>query len=237
MGKSLVLGHVFATGQFQQLFVQHHDQGIHIRFEFLHAQVSVGHAAAAFKLERLGDHAHGEDAHLFGNARNHRRCTRACATTHAGGDEQHVRAFDGGADIGFGALSGFAAFFRLAASAQTGLTQLDEAVRRAAGQGLRVGVGADEFNALNLALDHVLHGVAAAAADTDHFDLGALVELFCLDHFDGHGDTPKWVCSCRGFLSKFFLGDMRCQHRHGREAGGLPLARYLFCQFIRSSPR
>jgi hypothetical protein len=33
--------------------------------------------------------------------------------------------------------------------------------------------------------DHVLDGVAAAAADADHLDLGALVEFFDFDHFDG----------------------------------------------------
>jgi hypothetical protein len=45
---------------------------------------------------------------------------------------------------------------------------------------------------LYLSLDHVLHGIAAAAAHPDHFDLGALVEFLCLDHFDGHGTSPKW---------------------------------------------
>jgi hypothetical protein len=53
-----------------------------------------------------------------------------------------------------------------------------------------IGVGADEFNALHLAFDHVLNGVAAATAHTDHFDLCALVEFFGLDHFDGHGISP-----------------------------------------------
>jgi hypothetical protein len=51
-------------------------------------------------------------------------------------------------------------------------------------QGLRVGVGADELHALHACVDHVLDGVAAAAAHADHLDLGALVEFF--DHFDGH---------------------------------------------------
>jgi hypothetical protein len=31
----------------------------------------------------------------------------------------------------------------------------------------------------------VLDGVAAATADADHLDLGALVELFDFNHFDG----------------------------------------------------
>ena len=47
-------------------------------------------------------------------------------------------------------------------------------------------VGADEFDAAHAALNHVLHGVAAATADTDHLDLGAQVELFDFNHFDAH---------------------------------------------------
>ena len=68
-------------------------------------------------------------------------------------------------------------------------------VRRAAGQRLRVGVGADELHALHAALDHVLDGVAAAAADADHLDLGALVEFFDFNHFDAHG-VLLIRCSC-----------------------------------------
>ena len=62
--------------------------------------------------------------------------------------------------------------------------ELDQLVRAAAVERLRVGVGADELHALHALRDHVLDGVAAAAADADHLDLRALVEFF--DHFDGH---------------------------------------------------
>ena len=72
-------------------------------------------------------------------------------------------------------------------SAQTGLTQLNKTVRCAACERLRVGIGTDELDALHLAFNHVFNSVAATAADPDHFDLGALVELFGLDHFTGHG--------------------------------------------------
>jgi hypothetical protein len=78
---------------------------------------------------------------------------------------------------------------------------------------------------LDLALDHVFNSVAAAAADADHFDLGALVEFFGLDHFNGHGASPKLGCSCLGFLNAIFLFERGCQHRHGRDTGGLALAK------------
>jgi hypothetical protein len=102
-----------------------------------------------------------------------------------------VRPFNGRTDIGLGIFGGFTAFLGLAASAQTSLAQLHKTVRRAPGQGLCIGVGADEFHTLYLALDHVLDGITAATTHPDHFDLCALVEFFCLDHFDGHGTSPK----------------------------------------------
>jgi hypothetical protein len=114
-----------------------------------------------------------------------------------------VRTIDGGADVGFCTLGGFTAFFGLAASAQAGLTQLDETVRCAAGQSLCIGVGTNELNALDIALDHVLNSVTAAATDTDHFDLGALVEFFSLDHFNGHGALLN-ICSCLNFVNLVF---------------------------------
>ena len=83
----------------------------------------------------------------------------------------------------FGAVT---PLFGLAAGAQAGGAELDHAVRGAARQRLRVGVGADELHALDLAVDHVLHGVAAAATHAHDLDLGACVEFFGVNHFDGH---------------------------------------------------
>jgi hypothetical protein len=74
--------------------------------------------------------------------------------------------------------------FGLAARAQARGAQLHQRARVAAVQGLCVGVGADELHARHTLVDHVFDGVAAAAAHTDHLDLGALVKF--VDHFDGH---------------------------------------------------
>jgi hypothetical protein len=68
---------------------------------------------------------------------------------------------------------------------------LDEAVRCAASQCLGIGIGANEFNALNVALDHVLDSVTAATAHADDFNLRSLIELFDLDHFNAHGALLK----------------------------------------------
>ena len=43
---------------------------------------------------------------------------------------------------------------------------------------LRVGVGADEVDALDVGADHVVDGVAAAAADADDLDDGALAVAY-----------------------------------------------------------
>ena len=197
VGKGFVLGDVIAQ-HFQQLFVQHDDQRINVGFQLGQAVVGVLHAAATFPVERLGHHAHREDAHLLGHASDHRGCARARAAAHTSSDEQHVRAINGGADVFHGRFCGITAFVGLAASAQAAAAELDDAVGRAAGQGLRVGVGANEFHALHAAGNHVLNGVAAATAHADHLDLGALVEFFGFDHFDGHLGAPVslrvWIC-------------------------------------------
>ncbi|MNT17998.1 hypothetical protein D3C72_1531800 [compost metagenome] len=97
-----------------------------------------------------------------------------------------MRASDSGADIFDGGFGSLTAVFRLAASAQTGFTQLDHAMSMAALQCLRIGVGRNELDTLNTVGDHVLDSVAAAAAHADHLDLGALVECVAFIHFDGH---------------------------------------------------
>ncbi|MNT09254.1 hypothetical protein D3C72_1440300 [compost metagenome] len=49
---------------------------------------------------------------------------------------------------------------------------------------LGISVGADEFNAFNVALDHVVDSVAAATADTDNFDYRACGDVvYEFEHF------------------------------------------------------
>jgi hypothetical protein len=184
VGEGLILGDVVAE-HLEQLFVQHHDQRVDVGFELGQAGVGVVHAAPPFPVEGLGDHAHRENAHLLGHARDHRRGAGARAAAHAGGDEQHVRAFDRGTDVLDRVLRRMA-LFGLAAGAQAADAELDGAMGGTARQGLRIGVGADELDAADAAIDHVFDGVAAAAADADHLDLGAQVEFLDFNHFYGH---------------------------------------------------
>ena len=183
MREGLLLRDVVAH-HLEQLLVEHDDQAVDVGLELGHAVVGLLAAALALELEGLGDHADGQDAHLLGHARDHRRGAGAGAAAHAGGDEQHVRAVDGLADAVHRLFGRGAADLGLAARAQAAVAQLHQLAGAAAVERLRVGVGADELHALHALRDHVLDGVAAAAADADHLDLRALVELF--DHLDSH---------------------------------------------------
>ena len=228
--KGFVLGDVIAQ-HIEQLFVEHHDQRIHIGFQLGQAFVGILHAAATFPVERLGHHTHGQNTHLLGNARDHRGRPRARATAHARRDEQHVRALDGVTDVFHCRFGCIARLFRLAACPQTTATQLDDTVGRAARERLRVGIGADKLHALHAAGNHVLDGIAAATAHTDHLDLGALVEFFGFDHFDGHLGAPvsKFVGNChmgKGVLVAGERGGPVHRHRSRAVPCGLPRANH-----------
>ncbi|MPM85257.1 hypothetical protein SDC9_132335 [bioreactor metagenome] len=101
-----------------------------------------------------------------------------------------MRAFDGSANIFHSSFRSVAALVGLAAGTQAAATQMDGAVGAAAQQSLSIGIGRNVFDALNAAFNHVVDGVAAAAADADHLDLRALVEFFGFNHVDRHGGAP-----------------------------------------------
>ena len=131
------------------------------------------HAAHALELEGLGDDADGEDAELARRAGDDRRRARAGAAAHAGGDEDHVRAREMIADLVDHLLGRGAADLGLRAGAEPlgdREAHLDDALGLATGQRLGVGVGDDEFDALEAGLDHVVDGIAARAADPEHGD-------------------------------------------------------------------
>ena len=190
MGEGFVLPDVIAQN-FEQFLVQNDDQGVNVGFEFGQTGICIVHAASAFEVERLGHHTHSEDAHFFGDTCDHGGSARSGATTHTGGDEEHVRTFDRATDIRLSQFGGFAAFVGFAACAQAGATELDNFVGRAAAQSLGIGIGTDEFNAAHGGGNHVLDGIAAAATHANDLDLGALVERFFFNHLDGHAVLLK----------------------------------------------
>jgi hypothetical protein len=94
---------------------------------------------------------------------------------------------------------------------------------------------------LHGAADHVFDRIAAAATDTDHLDLRALVELFDFDHFDTHRFLLSVAVAitedCFDWVQRFRGGSV---HRHRRFRGGPGDAResqsFVGCM-VRSSPR
>ncbi len=143
--------------------------------------------ALAFEGERLGHHGHGEDPEFAGHL-GHDRCGAGPrAATHAGRQEQHVRAFDQFDD----ALAVFHRRPLAHLGVRTGAetlgdiaAELQHTIGTIALQGLRICVQADELHTVDPAVDHVVHGVAAAAAHTDDLDDSFLgLGIDDLEHF------------------------------------------------------
>ena len=107
------------VGDAEQILVGDDDQRIDRLLQFGDAALGQPHAAHAFKLERLGDDAHGEDAHFTCYARHHRGCPGAGAAAHARRDEHHVDASEMITDFIHRFFSGGAADFGLGAGAKT----------------------------------------------------------------------------------------------------------------------
>lgn len=157
----------------QQFFVGNGDQGIDVLRQLLDAGLRHLHTLGTFEGERLGHHRHGQDAHFLGDLRHDRRRAGAGATAHAGRDEQHVGAFDQLHDALAIFDGGLPADVRVGAGAQAlgeRAAELQHGARRSVFQRLRIGIGANEIDAIDACPHHVFDGVAATAAHADHLD-------------------------------------------------------------------
>src|SRR5690606_36337688 len=147
--------------------------------------------AIAFKIERLGDHANRQDTLLTSSARHHRRSASTRTTTHAGGNENHVRAGEMIIDHIPALFDGSATNLGVRTSAKTfghTNTELNDPLRLGQGQSLSVRIGNDEIHAIKAGLDHVVNGVTATTANTENGDAG----LELLDIRDGQIDGHRW---------------------------------------------
>jgi hypothetical protein len=143
--------------------------------------------ALAFALEgkRLGHHRYRQYAELLGDLGDNRGRAGTGTAAHACGQEQHVGAADHfrdtlailqrglPANLGIGA--GTESFGDLAAQLQLGFGLI--ALER-----LGVRIGADELHALHALDDHMIHRIATATADSDHFDYRFL--RLCINQFN-----------------------------------------------------
>lgn len=89
---------------------------------------------------------------------------------HAGGNKDHIGAFKFFFYFFLGFFGGQLTDFRTGSGAETlcGFkAELDFAAGRGMSESLRVGIGNDKVNAFQILRNHIIDGIAAAAADTD----------------------------------------------------------------------
>ena len=177
----------FLVGDILQAFVRDDDERVHGVAEHFDALFRLIHPALAFKLERFGDNADGQNAELTRDFRNDRRTAGTRAAAHAGGDEDHVGILDQLDDVVFVFFDGFLALFRVCAAALAARDAFAD-LKHLAGcfqKLLFIGVDGDEFDALQVAGNHAIDRVVAAPADADHFNIDncIVVEVVFQRHF------------------------------------------------------
>ena len=162
-----------AVGDLQEAVVGDDDEGVDLLPEVVHAVLGLGGAAAALEGEGAGDHADGQGAQLAGDPGDDGGGARAGAAALAGGDEDHVRALQGLADVVLVVLGGLAPDGGVGAGAQAP-REVPADVELGVGVGheqrLGVGVDGDEFDAAQTGLNHAVDRIDAATADTHHLD-------------------------------------------------------------------
>jgi len=104
----------------EEFFVGDGDHGVDGRRSARPCHVSAClHAALAFEAEGLRDHRDRKRAHFAGKRSDDGSCAGAGATAEAGGDEDHVRAFEGFNNFSRrSSRRGFAANLRVGAGAK-----------------------------------------------------------------------------------------------------------------------
>ena len=191
------------VGEPEQVLVRDDDQGVDILLQLGQAGLGQPHPVRTLEVKGLGHHRNGENALLTDRARDHRRRTGAGTATHAGGDEHHVAAGELVEDLVQRLLGRGTADLGPRPGAEPvrdRVAELDLAVGQSGGERLRVRVARDELDPLEMRGDHVVHGVAAGAADADDRDLRLELvrdgqtqvdrHLFCSPPQDGR---PYWV--------------------------------------------
>ena len=164
----------------QQPFVGDRDDGVHALAQRLEAGVALHLTLPPLELEGFRDHGDRQGAELARETGDDRRRAGARTSAESGRDEDHVGAAEGRDQL-IGVLerrltadvrirSSPEPFGELAADLQ--LHRRGIRVER-----LQVGVGDDEFDTVEARLHHPAHGVAAAAAHSDHLDARARAPL------------------------------------------------------------
>ena len=143
--------------------------------QLVHALLGLPHPLGPLEQEWLCDNADSQHAKVARRLGNDRGGARARAAAHSGGDEAHVRAGQVLDDFLDGFLGSGGPDLGARARAQPlgdlhSHLNADSRVRLL--QRLRIGVGHDEINAVQLLVDHVVDGVAPRSAYAEHSELG-----------------------------------------------------------------
>ena len=157
----------------QDALVRNRDQRIDLRFEFGDAALGDLHALLAFERERFGDDRDRQRARFARDLGDHRRRAGARAAAHARGDEDEIGTVENHREIFARVFGGFASDVGFAPAPRPRVWLLPMCTVFSVCDGaqrLHVGVDGEELHAGEPGLDHAVDGVAAAAADADHFD-------------------------------------------------------------------
>ena len=166
------------VGDLQEAVIGDDDEGVDFLAQRLDTVLGLGRAAAPLEGEGTGDHTDGQRANALGQAGDDGGRSGAGAAPFTRGDEDHVRAVEGLADLRLVVLCGLAADRRVGSRPQTsGQVPPDVELDVSVGHEQRLGVGVhgDELHATQIGLDHAVDGVNAASANTDDLDLCLVV--------------------------------------------------------------
>ena len=110
---------------FAEALVVDDEQGIDVLRYLLYAVEGLVNLLVALEDKGYGDDAHGQNAHAFGLACHDGCGTGACATAHAGGDEDHLGAIvEHAAYVLYALFGGLSGAFGSVAGAKALLAQL-----------------------------------------------------------------------------------------------------------------
>ena len=190
-GSQNIIGLAERLGQRQlaedllNVLVVDQQQRIDAAAQLLDPLLGLPHPFRALGLERKSHDGHRQDTQLLGCPGDHRRRAGSGSTAHTGRDEDHLGAFalvnlD---DLVEALQSRLSSFFRIVAGAQAVLSETHLYRDGTVAQRLRIGIAHHERNVGDLQLEHVVDGIATAAADTrNHDDRRRQLRNFKIDY-------------------------------------------------------
>jgi hypothetical protein len=161
----------------EEPLVRNHDEGVDIFAKSGEAVFRMAHPLFAFEHEWLRNDTDREGSRFFRDFRDDRGSSGAGSAAHTGGDEDHVCALNEFRDFRVIFEGRFTTDFWVCTGAESAshvLTDRDLGRSERRVQRLNVGVGGDKIHALQSELDHRVHGITSAAADSDNLDLCSL---------------------------------------------------------------